>query len=324
MAFTTCLYRDGVRSQEPLPFERVSDVLEQEGALVWVDTDSPSQEEVAKLGEEFGLHRLALEDALSSHQRPKIERYEGYFFIVAYVAQLTEDGSVGMHELAMFVSRNYVVTIRHGGAFMLDAVRDRLDRSPSSVKRGGAEVGYAVMDEIIDGYFPIVEAFEDRIEQAEDNLLGGSGAAQGQLSQSFRIKREILVFRRAVAPLRDVLGRVVHIDQAVLGEELDAEFRDLYDHVLRVGDELDTQRDLLTGILEAHLSVVSNRLNEVVLTLSSWAAIVLVPTLIAGVYGMNFDHMPELHWRLGYVYALSLMVGSGALLWWRFRRAGWL
>ena len=324
MAFTTYLYRDGVRSQQPLPFERVSDVLEQEGALVWVDTDSPSQEAVAKLGEEFGLHPLALEDALSSHQRPKIERYEGYFFIVAYVAQLTEDGSVDMHELAMFVSRNYVVTIRHGGAFMLEAVRDRLDRSPSSVKRGGAEVGYAVMDEIIDGYFPIVEAFEDRIEQAEDNLLGGSGAAAGQLSQSFRIKREILVFRRAVAPLRDVLGRVVHIDQAVLGEELDAEFRDLYDHVLRVGDELDTQRDLLTGILEAHLSVVSNRLNEVVLTLSSWAAIVLVPTLIAGVYGMNFDHMPELHWRLGYVYALGLMAGSGALLWWRFRRAGWL
>ena len=257
-----------------------------------------------QLGEEFGLHTLALEDALSSHQRPKIERYEGYFFIVAYEAQIGDDGSVALHELAMFVANQFVVTVRHGGPAMLDTVRDRLDRTPSALKRGGAEVGYAVLDEIIDGYFPVVEAFEDRIEHAEDTLLAGT-VQSGSLAETFRIKRQILMFRRVVAPLRDVLGRVVHIDQAVLGEDLDAEFRDLYDHVLRVYDELDTQRDLLTGILEAHLSVVSNRLNEVVLKLSSWAAIVLVPTLIAGIYGMNFDHMPELHWRLGYPYALG-------------------
>jgi magnesium transporter len=183
--------------------------------------------------------------------------------------------------VSLFVAAKYVITIRHGGELMLDAVRGRTDRSPSMARGGGTQIAYAVLD-------------------------------------------DLLTFRRAVAPLRDVLGRVVHVDHAVLGVELDAEFRDLYDHVLRVYDELDTQRDLLTGILEAHLSVVSNRLNEVVLKLSSWAAIVLVPTLIAGIYGMNFDRMPELHWRLGYPYALGLMVLSGVVLWTQFRKAGWL
>jgi magnesium transporter len=327
VAFTTCLYRDGVRSGDPLPFERISDVLDEPDTLVWVDVDEPTVEEIAQIGEEFQLHPLALEDAFSDHQRPKLERYEGYVFVVVYAASIGEAGRVEMREVSLFVSSRYVVTIRHGGEFMLDTVRGRIDRSPSMAKGGGAQIAYAVLDEIIDGYFPIVETYEDRIEQAEDALIGnGDGArdTSGSLGEAFQVKRDLLTFRRAVAPLRDVLGRVVHIDQAVLGVELDAEFRDLYDHVLRVYDELDTQRDLLTGILEAHLSVVSNRLNVVVLKLSSWAAIVLVPTLIAGIYGMNFDRMPELHWRLGYPYALALMVLSCSVLWARFRKAGWL
>jgi magnesium transporter len=325
VAFTTCVYRNGARSHEHLPFDRVSDVLKEDAALVWVDVDEPTLEEAARLGEEFGLHPLALEDALSAHQRPKLERYEGYVFIVAYAAELGGGGRVAMHEVSMFVAHRYVVTIRHGGEFMLDAVRERVDRTPSLVRGGASQIAYAVLDEIIDGYFPIVEAYEDRIEQAEDALIGdGSGDPGGSLGEAFQIKRDLLGFRRAVAPLRDVLGRVVHIDQTVLGEDLDAEFRDLYDHVLRVYDELDTQRDLLTSILEAHLSVVSNRLNEVVLKLSSWAAIVLVPTLIAGIYGMNFRHMPELHWQFGYPYALGLMALSAVVLWMRFRKAGWL
>jgi len=325
VAFTTCLYRDGVRSDEPLPFERVSDVLKEDGALVWVDVDDPAPEETEQLGEEFGLHPFALEDAMTPHQRPKIERYEGYVFVVAYAAKPREDGGPVMDEVSMFVAHNYVVTIRHGGGGMLDAARDRIDRTPSLVRGGGSQVAYAVLDEIIDGYFPVVESFEARIEQAEEDLIGdGSGDTTGSLAEAFQIKRDLLTFRRVVAPLRDVLGRVVHIDQAVLGVDLDTEFRDLYDHVLRVYDELDTQRDLVTSILEAHLSVVSNRLNTVVLKLSSWAGIVLVPTMIAGIYGMNFDHMPELHWRFGYIYALALMGGSALVLWVRFKRSGWL
>jgi magnesium transporter len=223
----------------------------------------------------------------------------------------------------MFVSARFVVTIRHSADMTLDVARQRLDHTPEMVRSGGPHVGYAILDELIDSYFPVVEQFEDRIERAEDELLTGRGTADA-LPVAFQIKRDILVFRRAVAPLRDVLGRVVRIDKEVLGQELDAEYRDLYDHVLRVYDELDTQRDLLTGVLEAHLSVVSNRLNEVVLRLSSWGAIVLVPTLIAGIYGMNFNHMPELHWELGYPYALALMVAISAALWVAFRRRGWL
>jgi magnesium transporter len=323
--FTTCVYRDGVRSGDPLPFEQVSDVLSEPDTMVWVDVDEPTKEEMEQLGEEFGLHPLALEDAFSDHQRPKLERYEGYVFIVVYAASVSDLGRVDMREVSLFVSAKYVITIRHGGKLVLDTVRGRIDRSPSMARGGGAQVAYAVLDEIIDGYFPIVETYEDRIERAEDTLIGsGDADVSGSLAEAFTIKRDLLTFRRAVAPLRDVLGRVVHVDHAVLGVELDAEFRDLYDHVLRVYDELDTQRDLLTGILEAHLSVVSNRLNQVVLKLSSWAAIVLVPTLIAGIYGMNFDHMPELHWRLGYPYALGLMLLTGVVLWTQFRKSGWL
>ena len=325
MAFTTCVYRDGARSDEQLPFERVSDVLREKDVLVWLDVDGPTLEETAQLGEEFSLHPFALEDAMTPHQRPKIERYEGYVFVVAYAALPQPRRAPVMDEVSMFVAHNYIVTIRHGGGTMLDAVRERIDRTPSLARGGGSQIAYAVLDEIIDGYFPVVEGFEDRIERAEDDLIAdGSGDTSGSLAEAFQIKRDLLTFRRVVAPLRDVLGRVVHIDQAVLGVDLDTEFRDLYDHVLRVYDELDTQRDLVTSILEAHLSVVSNRLNLVVLKLSSWAGIVLVPTLIAGIYGMNFDHMPELHWRLGYVYALALMGGSALVLWVRFKRAGWL
>ena len=323
MSVTTTLYENGKRAPEACRFEDISEVLKQETMLVWVDALNPSADELAQIGEEFGLHPLALEDAEHAHQRPKIEDYDGHVFVVAYGAAMNEGGGIDLRELSLFVSARFVVTIRHSADLTLDVARQRLDHTPEMVRGGGPHVGYAILDELIDSYFPIVELFEDRIEQAENELLTGSGTADA-LPAAFQIKRDILVFRRAVAPLRDVLGRVVRIDKAVLGVELDAEYRDLYDHVLRVYDELDTQRDLLTGVLEAHLSVVSNRLNEVVLRLSSWGAIVLVPTLIAGIYGMNFDHMPELHWRLGYPYALTVMVLVSTALWAIFRRRRWI
>ena len=323
MSVTTILYQNGRRVPEACRFEDISEVLQQEGALVWVDALNPSGDELAQIGEEFALHPLALEDAEHAHQRPKIESYDGHVFIVAYGAAMDAGDGIDLRELSMFVAARFVVTIRHSAELTLEVARQRLDHTPQMVRSGGPHVGYAILDELIDSYFPIVELFEDRIEQAEDELLTGRGTADA-LPLAFQIKRDILVFRRAVAPLRDVLGRVVRIDKAVLGQELDVEYRDLYDHVLRVYDELDTQRDLLTGVLEAHLSVVSNRLNEVVLRLSSWGAIVLVPTLIAGIYGMNFDHMPELHWRLGYPYALAAMVLVSSALWVIFRRRRWL
>ncbi|MDX6522029.1 MAG: magnesium transporter [Gaiellales bacterium] len=323
MSVTTNLYRGGIQVPGACRFEDISEVLLEDGALIWVDALEPSQSEVMQIGEEFGLHPLALEDALHDHQRPKIESYDNHVYIVAYGAEMGEQSGIELRELSMFVSSRFVVTIRHSPQLALEVARQRLEHSPSMVRSGGAHIGYAVLDELIDSYFPVVEHFEDRIERAESELLTGDGT-RDSLPDAFAIKRDILVFRRAVAPLRDVLGRVVRIDKDVLGQDLDAEYRDLYDHVLRVYDELDTQRDLLTGVLEAHLSVVSNRLNEVVLKLSSWAAIVLVPTLIAGIYGMNFDHMPELHWQLGYPYALGLMLLTGCCLWAMFRRQRWI
>ena len=323
MSVTTTLYENGKRAPEACRFEDISEVLKQETMLVWVDALNPSADELAQIGEEFGLHPLALEDAEHAHQRPKIEDYDGHVFVVAYGAAMNEGGGVDLRELSLFVSARFVVTIRHSADLTLDVARQRLDHTPEMVRGGGPHVGYAILDELIDSYFPIVELFEDRIEQAETELLTGLGnrgrASRGVPDQA----RHPRLSPRGCAAA-GVLGRVVRIDRAVLGVELDAEYRDLYDHVLRVYDELDSQRDLLTGVLEAHLSVVSNRLNEVVLRLTSWGAIVLVPTLIAGIYGMNFDHMPELHWRLGYPYALTVMVLVSKALWAIFRRRRWI
>ena len=191
MAFTTCVYREGVREDHSLPFEQISDVLEQPDTLVWVDVNSPDESEVAQLGEEFGLHRLALADALSDHQRPKMERYEGYVFVIAYAAAIGEAGRVDMQEVAIFVSQRFVISIRHGDLFTLDAVRERIDLSPSLLEGGGAEIAYEVLDELIDGYFPVVEAYEDRIEKSEAELLGpgfdrDAGVAGGDLPDQAR------------------------------------------------------------------------------------------------------------------------------------------
>jgi magnesium transporter len=322
MAITTRCYRGGRLQERGFDPGRTEDLLADPSNLLWVDLADPTPEEVDRLGAEFRFHPLALEDCLHPHQRPKIEQYESYFFLVAYGLSVDGDALV-QHEVAAFVGPNYLVTVRKPPALDLGTALDRWDVHSELASEGGGYLAYILLDELVDGYFDVLDRYEDRVEEVEDRVFGQAPerAVQGDI---FGLKKDLIHLRRRIAPLREVLDVMQRRLVPVVTERLEPYYRDVYDHVLRATDFVDSLRDLLSSALEASLAVVSNRLNEVMKKLTSWGAIILVPTLIAGIYGMNFRHIPELGWRLGYPFALALMAGSALLLYRAFKRRGWL
>lgn len=322
---TTRLYCNGKLDEIDFDPARVDKELQVEGNLVWLDiagTPEQIEQSVPMLREEFGFHELALEDCIHPHQRPKIEQYDDYFFIVAYGIAVEDDEFV-KHEVAMFVSRNYLVTVRKDPPFGLEPILDRWDAHSKLAAEGGGCLLYILLDEIVDGYFDVLDVYQDRTEDLEELVFGGSDQEDAH-SHIFRLRKDLVIFRRFMAPLREVLDVMQRRTVDVVTERLEPYYRDVYDHVLRATDFLDGLRDILASALEGNLAAVSNRLNEVMKSLSSWAAIILVPTLIAGIYGMNFVHMPELNWLLGYPFAIGLMLISGLALYTVFKRRGWL
>jgi magnesium transporter len=322
MTITTRVFRDGKLDERDVDEERISDLLIEEGCTLWIDVKDPDQDAIEKLGKELGFHRLALEDALHGHQRPKVEQYESYFFLVAY-GVTRENDDIVPHEIAMFVAHNYLVTVRKAPAFDLSGCLERWQSHPELTREGGGFLLYILLDEIADGLFKEIDAYEDRIEEVEDMVFSGNIDTNAQ-SHIFRLKKELLEFRRTTAPLRDVLDVMQRRQVDVVTELLEPYYRDVYDHILRATDSIDITRDILSSALEANLSVISNRLNDIMKRLTSWASIILVPTLIAGIYGMNFRHMPELEWYFGYPFALGLMLFAGFLLYRSFKRRDWL
>lgn len=322
MGITTRCYLDGRLEESEFDPERVSDFLENRRNLVWLDIDEPTPRDIEMLGKEFGFHPLALEDCLHPHQRPKIEQFENHFFLVAY-GMTHRGGELEAHEMAMFVGHNYLVTVRKPPAFDITPAVKRWESHEELAAEGGGYLLYILLDEIVDGYFDVIDVLEDRAEDVEDHVFGESmpGTVQNEI---FDLKKGLLRFRRATAPLREVLDVLQRRSADVVTQRLEPYYRDVYDHVLRATDFLDSLRDLLSSALDASLAVVSNRLNEVMKSLTSWAAIILVPTLIAGIYGMNFDHMPELGWLFGYPMALGLMLLSAGLLYRTFKGRRWL
>jgi magnesium transporter len=324
MALSTTRFHQGSCTEGSVPFAEISELLKDPLNLVWVDAVTPTPEEITALEEEFGLHPLAVEDALNAHQRPKVDRYDGFVFIVAYGATV-ENESVQQHEVGMFVAPNYVITVRHEPPLDVANLRDRLLRATADLRdSGGAFLAYVVLDEVVDGYFTVIAHLQDRLEDIEETLVWGDKHTPENLSAAYQVRRDVIYLRRVVAPLREVFNALVRRDEVLFDHHLDEYFRDLYDHVTRIYEELDTDRDLLAAALEDHLSVVSNQLNRVVLKVSAWAAIIALPTFIASLYGMNFHHMPELSWQFGYGYALLLMLATGSLLYALFKKSGWL
>jgi magnesium transporter len=323
MGLTTVVYRDGVRQRETPPFERVSDLLEDESLVIWVDVLNPTPEEIAGLQEEFSLPRHAVEDAIEAHQRPKLDRYDGHVFGVAYAAPLVDE-RLTLNEVGMFISQRYVVTVRHDERSpSLDQLRERFDEEPEQVKIGGGFLAYAVLDEIVDGYFDTVSALQDKLGVLEGVLLGDE-PDDSVMVRVAELRRDLINLRRVVEPLRNVLSLVQRAEQRTIAPGLDDDFRDLYDHIVRVYEELDIAREVLSAAQEGYISQLDTRLNKVVLRVSSWAAIIAVPTFIASVYGMNFQNIPELHYHYGYFICLAAMAAVASLLYWIFKKAGWL
>jgi magnesium transporter len=325
MTVTATMYRNGVAVDEPVAVDALAPAVGTDGAFVWVDAVAATTAELAVVGDQLALHPLAVEDALHARQRPKIEQYDHFLFLTVYGMQerspQVEPG--GGCEINLFVTPAFAVTVRHEPAYDFDELRRRLDRAPEQLAVGGAFFTYALLDEIIDGYLSALDRLHLRIEELEDSLVYHAAQVEG-LQAAFTVRRAVIYSRRAVSPLREVLSVLARRDQSVLQHDLDAYYRDLYDHVVRINEELETALDLIAAALEAHLSVVSNRMNETVLKVSAWAAIFALPTVIASIYGMNFEQMPELRWDLGYPYALALMLSSAVGLYALFRHKRWL
>ncbi len=318
---TVRCYRDGRISEEGFDPDQVSDLLEEKDALVWLDIEDPSDSELSLIQEEFALHPLAIEDAQHKHQRPKIEPYESFYFVVVHGLEADTDG-LRDHEVHAFVGTNYLITLRYRPAFSLDRVLKRWERQPDLVKEGAGFLLYALLDDVVDGYFDVVDRLEERTEQVEDSVFSEE-PPEGIQERIFRVKKQVIEFRRLVMPLREVLT-VLQQNAELVTPALQAYYRDVADHVIRALEFIDNLRDLLTTAFEAHLSQVSNRLNIVMKQVTSWAAILLVPTLIAGIYGMNFAFMPELDEPWGYPFALGVMAAASLALYRVFKRREWL
>ena len=323
MIVNCAAYANGCRVAD-IDLEAISDYVDKPGHFVWVGLHEPDEDVLRKLQEELHLHDLAIEDALSAHQRPKLEEYGRCLFVVLRTGTWDEKAhSVITGETHLFVGERYIVSVRHGETLGYADVRKRCECSPHLLKAGPGFVLYALMDSIVDRYFPIIDSFEEEIETLEEAIFA-SRMDPNIAERIYELKREVIQAKRAVSPLIDVCNRLVRYDLGLIADEVRPYFRDVYDHVVRINESTENVRELLSSALEANLSLTAIRQNEVMKSLAGWAAIFGVGTLMAGIWGMNFEAMPELHTRWGYPFALLAMAGVSGAVYWRLKRAGWL
>jgi magnesium transporter len=315
-------YSDGRRVAD-LPIADVSETLEQTDQFVWIGLYEPREAVLRQVQQEFGLHDLAVEDALSAHQRPKLEQYEGSLFVVMRTAQLGPDRRLEFGETHVFVGQRFVISVRHGSVKSHIALRARCEAAPELLKKGPGFVLYALMDFIVDQYLPIVDALEEQLEELEEEIFA-ERFTRDTTGRIYHLKRDLLALKRAVSPVVDIASRLMRFDVSLIPEDTRPYFRDVYDHVVRVNETIDNLRELLDSALEANLSLISVGQNEDVKRLAAWAAIIAIPTMIAGVYGMNFEVMPELRWSYGYPVVMGVMIAACSGLYLGFKRSGWL
>lgn len=292
--------------------------------LFWLDLYQPTEQELQGIAEAFHLHPLAIEDSIVLHQRPKVDEYPNFFFLVFYVVRLNEAlERVEAEELKIFVGSNYLITVHQSQLPELAEAEERWRRNNHQLEKGIGILLYSLLDSVVDHYFPIVDALVDAAEELEDTIY--SGALRGtQVPKSvLDLKKQFVSFRRVVTPERDVLNVLTNRDSPVFDEHLLVYFRDVSDHVLRVADTLDLYRDQLGSTMDASLAVASNNLNIVVRTLTAASIILMGDALLAGIWGMNFDNMPELHWQYGYFVALGTMIIVTIALFLFFKRLKW-
>jgi magnesium transporter len=318
-----CAAYDNGSKLADIPIEAISDHLARPGCFVWVALKDASDEELTVMQEEFGLHDLAVEDARHGHQRPKIEEYGDQLFAVVHTVELTPTDEVRVGELNIFVGRNFVLSVRNRSQQTLLNVRQRAEREPHLLKYGPAFVFYALMDAVVDRYFPLIDALETDLEAIEEQIFV-PGTSRANIEQLYDLKRNIGIMRHAVAPLIDAVHKLFSGRVPAVCENNREYFRDVFDHLLRMNGSLDTIRDTINTAIQVNLSMVAIEESEVNKRLAAWAGIFAVATAFAGIWGMNFKNMPELEWRYGYPVALGTIAVACFVLWRRFRKSGWL
>ena len=326
MIVDSALYRGGVRI--PLSCDK-ADLREVRAAttdaddFVWVGMHEPSGEELDEVATAFSLHPLAVEDALHAHQRPKLERYDdGIFLVLKTLWYVDEDDAVETGEINLFVGRDFVISVRHGEGTELHSARLDLEKETAVLGHGPSAVVYTVCDRVVDGYEEVASQLEIDVDEVEESVFSPTRTHDSR--RIYVLKRELAEVRRAVSPLREPMKRFATGSVPAVTQEAAPFFRDVSDHLARVADTVDTLDGLLSTAFDAHLARITVEQNEDMRKISAWVAIAAVGTLIAGIYGMNFTHMPELHWRYGYGFALALMVVPGIVLYRLFKKSGWL
>jgi magnesium transporter len=321
------IYRDGRRVDAPDDLAQLFAQCRTPGTVVWLGLHAPTQDEFAEVAREFDLHDLAVEDAILAHQRPKLEQYGATRFLVLRTARyLDVSETVEFGEVHIFVGPGFVITVRHGDASVLRGVREALESRPDLLRLGEVAITHAIVDRVVDDYLPVVAGIENDIDEIEDDVFDGNAGASRRI---YELTREVIAFQRATTPLPEMLGRLMTYEG--IGEEEQRYLRDVQDHALRVREQAGGFRELLQNILNVNLTLETKALseasiaqNEEVKKISAWAAILFAPTLVGTIYGMNFKHMPELRWELGYPMAIVMMVCVGIVLWGVFRFRRWI
>ena len=337
MIVDSAIYVDGKRTAEPPSLRETYEACRQRRGLAWIGLYRPTEEEFSSVAKEFGLHELAVEDAIKAHQRPKLERYGDTLFVVLRAARyIDESETVEFGEIHVFVGTDFVVTVRHGEAPHLREVRRQMEGQPELLRRGPAAILYPIMDRVVDDYEPVVAGLQNDIDEIETEVFSGNAGVSRRI---YELSREVIEFQRAVQPLPGMLSALIaDFEDYGVDPELQRYLRDVQDHAIRVTEQVAGFRELLQNILSVNLAVVGLQQNEEVKALSeaaieqndqvkrisAWAAILFAPTLVGTVYGMNFQYMPELSWTLGYPFALMLMLAVSVSLYVVFKRRGWL
>ncbi len=302
---------------------RISELIADHSITVWLDSTDPDRGEMDLLATEFGLHPLAIDDYFSAHRRPKVEVYPGYYFIVAHsptFSPVTQE--VGVSELDIFVGQNFLVTLHREPSEILTRIADCWLKDPKMLDDGAGMLLYDILDALIDSYFPVLDQIEDLLDDVEDNIF--TQGSKESAESAFKLKRGLLVLWKMATPMRDMFNTLVRRDQPLFTDRTITYLRDIYDHVLRIVDSVDTYRDILTSAFDAYLSVISNRMNGVMKTLTAITTVLVSSQIISGIYGMNFKYMPGLGWRYGYPATIVLMIAIVVGLLFYFRKIKWL
>jgi magnesium transporter len=315
-------YQDGKKLAD-IGIDEISDYIVRPDCFVWVALRDASDDELMQMQREFGLHDLAIEDARHGHQRPKVEEYGDIVYAVLHMIEFGATDELRVGELNIFAGTNFVLSIRNRSQQGFLGVRERAEREPHLLRHGTGFVFYALMDAVVDRYFPVIDALETELEAIEAQIFE-RGTARANIEHLYALKQRILTVKHAVAPLLEATGKLTMGRVPSVCQSTREYFRDVYDHLVRINTTLDTLREAIGTGIQVNLSLVAIEESETTKRLAAWAGIFAVATALVGVWGMNFEHMPELKWKWGYAFALTTIVTACSLLYWRFKRAGWL